>query len=90
MIAFERQVDDFCILTRQVNQLYPKITRLLPDDAQNQKDSLDRQNEFLEVPFIFNFVTMLNQKPLSAIFCLLSKKSVVNFFSVFSVPSVAF
>ena len=53
IIALERQVEDFCLLARKVNQLYPKIKRRLPDDVQNQKDSLVRQNEFLEVPLIF-------------------------------------
>ena len=51
IIAFERQVEDFCILARKANQLYQKIKRLLSDAVQNQKDSLVRQNEFLEVPF---------------------------------------
>ena len=59
MIAFEQQVENFCILTRKLNQPYPKIRWLLPDEAQNQKDLLDRQNEFLEVPFRLRILSYL-------------------------------
>jgi len=53
IIAFERQVEYFCILARKEKLVLAKAKAVFPDADQNQKDSLVRQNELLEVPLSF-------------------------------------
>jgi hypothetical protein len=57
IIAFEQQLGDFCILARKGNQPYLKLRLIFPEAVQNQKDSLARQNKFLEMPLSHNLQT---------------------------------